>query len=132
MTIQLTPHFWDCECDERYIHHHSIPYCARCETFRDAQPDSRVEEVAEHLQEIFAEVFQQFTVAVGDILEVERSHAPGMAASLALNGQTGDMPAWAATVLADRLAHLRALQREDDEDGWLESAYEDRFYAGDE
>ena len=39
--------FWDCECsDERgYIHPKSCSHCPDCNSFKDDQPDSRVNEL---------------------------------------------------------------------------------------
>lgn len=130
----LTPNFWDCECEQHYLHHTSIPHCPRCGTFREDQPDSHVEEVAEHLQEIFAELFQHFSLAIGQLLEIERQYASGPLTELLAHGQSTNLPSWAASVLADRMAFLLAKQREtaetaqppETEDGWLEAAYEDR------
>ncbi|PKA03160.1 hypothetical protein CH375_18635 [Leptospira ellisii] len=38
--------FWDCECDEDFIHHKAIESeCSRCGTFEEEQPDSIPSEV---------------------------------------------------------------------------------------
>ncbi len=131
----LTPNFWDCECETRYVHHFSIPHCPRCGALRENQPDSHEEEVAEHLQEIFAELFQHFTLALVQLSAIERQYAKGPMTEILANGQPEKLPPWAASVLADRMAFLKALQREaeassqnpETEDGWLEAAWEDRF-----
>lgn len=47
-SILTTPDYWDCECDERYIHFHQAESCPRCGAHRDSQPDSRVLEVLKH------------------------------------------------------------------------------------
>ena len=45
--------FWDCECEEDYIHPNYVlpfalsPTCIKCGAFADEQPDSRVTEVLE-------------------------------------------------------------------------------------
>lgn len=39
--------FWDCECDERYIHLKSEPMCPVCGAKADESPDSRFDEIAE-------------------------------------------------------------------------------------
>jgi hypothetical protein len=46
--VRLTPLFWDCECVDDYIHPASQEVCLACNTTRDEQPDSRVEEVLRH------------------------------------------------------------------------------------
>jgi len=44
--IETTPDYWDCECEESYIHKKSDSLkCAKCGATQDEQPDSRVEEV---------------------------------------------------------------------------------------
>lgn len=44
-----TPAFWDCECEENYIHPRNISRCGRCGAKRDDQPDARLDEVKEML-----------------------------------------------------------------------------------
>ena len=46
--VITTPNFWDCECDEDYIHIRSPEdvCCTRCHATFDEQPDSRTNEVA--------------------------------------------------------------------------------------
>ena len=42
----LDNRFWDCECDDNYIHYRtSFPVCDKCGTEQDDQPDSRILEV---------------------------------------------------------------------------------------
>ncbi|MCP4424437.1 MAG: hypothetical protein GY803_08105 [Chloroflexi bacterium] len=43
--IELTPDYWDCECEVGYIHPNVDTGCAWCGAVRDEQPDSRVDEV---------------------------------------------------------------------------------------
>jgi len=43
---RTTSLFWDCECEENYIHPKDDALCPRCNTYRDDQPDSMVSEVA--------------------------------------------------------------------------------------
>ena len=43
--IKLTPYFWDCECHSHYIHSKRHETCKFCGTYRDEQPDSRLNEV---------------------------------------------------------------------------------------
>ena len=39
--------FWDCECDDDFIHPKSQPKCDKCGTKSEDQPDSRLDEVYE-------------------------------------------------------------------------------------
>lgn len=42
-------HYWDCECDNNYIHAKSdTKYCATCDSHSDDQPDSHFMEVQQH------------------------------------------------------------------------------------
>lgn len=43
--IVLTSEYWDCECEENYIHVHSEEKCLVCGAFRVDQPLSRINEV---------------------------------------------------------------------------------------
>jgi hypothetical protein len=45
--VITTPFYWDCECDDNYIHPKSQTYCIHCSNNSDGQPDSRVNEVRE-------------------------------------------------------------------------------------
>jgi len=47
--IITTPDFWDCECEEDFIHSSADEACPTCGARRDEQPDSRVNEVSEML-----------------------------------------------------------------------------------
>ena len=40
-----TQAYWDCECETGHIRYCGHPYCARCGTHRQDQPDSRLREV---------------------------------------------------------------------------------------
>jgi hypothetical protein len=44
-TFYTTPLFWDCECEEDFIHPASENECLRCSSQREHQPDARVDEV---------------------------------------------------------------------------------------
>jgi hypothetical protein len=44
-TEVTTPEYWDCECEENYIHPKSQKKCHICNTFSKDQPDSRISEV---------------------------------------------------------------------------------------
>ena len=43
----LNTEHWDCECEEKYIHHNSVDQCDECGALRDESPDSRQSEVDE-------------------------------------------------------------------------------------
>lgn len=42
---ETTSDFWDCECEEEYIHHSGQPCCTKCGAIREDCPDSRLSEV---------------------------------------------------------------------------------------
>ena len=44
-TFYTTPLFWDCECEDDFIHSVSENDCLRCGSQREHQPDARVDEV---------------------------------------------------------------------------------------
>ncbi len=43
--VQTTHHFWDCECDDEFIHPKDQRDCIKCNTTASGQPDSRVSDV---------------------------------------------------------------------------------------
>jgi len=43
--IVLTSEYWDCECEENYIHTRSEKKCCICGAFRSDQPLARLSEV---------------------------------------------------------------------------------------
>ena len=43
--VQTTPYFWDCECEDKFIHPKSVDMCLACGAASGNQPDSRVSEV---------------------------------------------------------------------------------------
>lgn len=45
MNIETTEEFWDCECEENFMHSKKIPDCLICGARQEDQPDSRVSEV---------------------------------------------------------------------------------------
>ena len=49
MKIELNENYWDCECQVDYIHHKAVLVCNICGADRDGQPDSRADEVLNHL-----------------------------------------------------------------------------------
>ena len=46
----LTPLFWDCECEDTYIHSKEVTQCDRCDAHVDEQPESRLSEVLEWVE----------------------------------------------------------------------------------
>jgi len=42
-----TENYWDCECEQDYIHAKNEQLCSRCYAIPDDQPDSRIDEVFE-------------------------------------------------------------------------------------
>lgn len=44
--IILDMDFWDCECDEDFIHSRFREFCIRCGSLRSEQPNSRANEVS--------------------------------------------------------------------------------------
>jgi hypothetical protein len=50
MSIYTTPLYWDCECLEDYIHPKKENNCIYCGAEADFQPESRVNEVIDHLK----------------------------------------------------------------------------------
>ncbi len=44
--MKTDPRYWDCECEENYIHDKRVgTFCPRCRTRAQDQPDSRPEEI---------------------------------------------------------------------------------------
>lgn len=46
--METTYLYWDCECEDKYIHPSTIDKCDRCGCERDEMPDSIVDEVFYH------------------------------------------------------------------------------------
>ena len=46
-SIETTPDYWDCECEDQYIHPNSERICDRCSCVREDQPNSRISELYE-------------------------------------------------------------------------------------
>ncbi len=46
-----TPLFWDCECEEEYIHPAFEEFCPHCNSRREDAPDARVSEIFSHVYE---------------------------------------------------------------------------------
>ncbi len=49
MEIQTNPNYWDCECEADYIHPKGSVTCSKCGALEDEQPDSRQNEIDQHL-----------------------------------------------------------------------------------
>ena len=49
--VRTTSKYWDCECPREYIKPAKQDYCSECCTYRDEQPDSRVNEVKDYIVE---------------------------------------------------------------------------------
>lgn len=47
-TFYTTSLFWDCECEEHYIHPVYQDQCLLCSARREDQPDARVDEILNH------------------------------------------------------------------------------------
>jgi Zn finger protein HypA/HybF involved in hydrogenase expression len=45
VAIETDPRYWDCECEDKYIHPKSDKKCKKCGAHQDDMPDSRVDEV---------------------------------------------------------------------------------------
>lgn len=43
--VAVTPDYWDCECEDHFIHPKDCEKCLVCGAIRNEQPDSRVNEV---------------------------------------------------------------------------------------
>lgn len=63
-TFATTPIFWDCECYEDYIHPASEAECFACMATRDESPDSRVDEIQRHGNELPSELVALVNAAV--------------------------------------------------------------------
>jgi hypothetical protein len=48
--IQTTPLYWDCECKTNFIHPKNKNKCKKCGAQKRNQPDSRLNEVEEHIK----------------------------------------------------------------------------------
>lgn len=55
-TVETDPGFWDCECEENYIHPKSQSECAKCGARAEEQPDSRADELPQSLEEAGQEI----------------------------------------------------------------------------
>jgi hypothetical protein len=63
MTVETNPNYWDCECENNYIHAKAQTLaCSLCGMTEDESPDSRVNEIKENtlkrctLKRIYAKI----------------------------------------------------------------------------
>ena len=49
--MKLNSNYWDCECEENYIHKKSKTFCSKCGAEEENQPDSHANEVEAMLKE---------------------------------------------------------------------------------
>ena len=49
--VATTPLFWDCECEDGHIRPHTFLNCSHCGAKQDSQPDARVNEVLDWLDD---------------------------------------------------------------------------------
>ena len=49
--VATTPLFWDCECEDGHIRPRTFANCSRCGAKQDSQPDARVNEVLDWLDD---------------------------------------------------------------------------------
>ena len=50
---ELNNHYWDCECEQNYIHEKSkLLYCHKCGYAQDEAPDSHVDEVTKYFKNL--------------------------------------------------------------------------------
>lgn len=48
--LVLTSDYWDCECEDNFIHPKSQKSCSRCGALAEDQPDSRANEVSDWIR----------------------------------------------------------------------------------
>ncbi len=49
--VVTTPFFWDCDCENDYIHPKSVVVCNFCHAWEEESPDSRLNEVMDMLEQ---------------------------------------------------------------------------------
>lgn len=47
--VVLTTNYWDCECDDNYIHSTNEERCLKCDTLKEDGPDSHAFEVLRNM-----------------------------------------------------------------------------------
>lgn len=58
----LTPDFWDCECENNFIHRKAESFCKICQRFAEEQPESRANEVKKFLESEYNDIIYQIDV----------------------------------------------------------------------
>ena len=66
-TFYTTSLFWDCECEEDYIHPAFQGECVLCKTQREDQPSARVDEVLKYQSYLPNDLVQVVEVLVDKI-----------------------------------------------------------------
>jgi len=77
--FHTTPLFWDCECEQEYIHPAFVESCPACGANRAEQPDSRLEEIFRHAYD-----FRLPPVLVDTLIAAAESVDPSLAALAAI------------------------------------------------
>ncbi|MBN2115427.1 MAG: hypothetical protein JW730_02590 [Anaerolineales bacterium] len=57
-TFYTSSLFWDCECEEHYIHPVYQDQCLLCGARREDQPDARVDEILNHTRGLPSDLLQ--------------------------------------------------------------------------
>jgi hypothetical protein len=55
--IKTSVHFWDCNCENNYIHSKFETYCKTCGALCEEQPDSRIDEIKKYKCDILYTLF---------------------------------------------------------------------------
>ena len=74
-----TPLFWDCNCEEEYIHPATQEVCLACNTHREDGPDARVNEIFRHAYE-----FHLPPILVNTLAAAAEVVAPALTAGIAI------------------------------------------------
>ena len=48
-SCETTFEFWECECDDKFIHKHDEIECLHCNSIKDESPDARLYDVVQNL-----------------------------------------------------------------------------------
>jgi len=48
-SCETTFEFWECNCEDKYLHHHYETECPICKSIKDESPDARLYDVIENL-----------------------------------------------------------------------------------
>jgi hypothetical protein len=71
--------FWDCECEEQYIHPVTQDVCFACNSHREESPDAHVNEVFRHAYE-----FNLPLILVNAVVEAANAVDPALTADIAI------------------------------------------------